>query len=34
MRSYAGDPYFVEKAKTLLKERPIPEWIIKKEHCK
>lgn len=36
-RSYADDPYFVEKAeraKTFLKEHPIPDWIINKEHSK
>jgi hypothetical protein len=37
MRSYADDPYFVEKAekaKAFLKEHPIPDWIINKDRSK
>jgi hypothetical protein len=37
MRSYADDPYFVEKAekaKVFLKNHPIPDWIIKKDRSK
>jgi hypothetical protein len=37
MRSYADDPYFVEKAekaKVFLKEHPIPDWIINKDRSK
>ena len=37
IRGYADDPYFVEKAekaKTFLKEHPIPDWIINKDCSK
>ena len=37
MRSYADDPYFVEKAekaKVFLKEHPIPDWIINENRSK
>jgi hypothetical protein len=37
MRSYADEPYFVEKAekaKAFLKEHPIPDWIVNKDRSK
>jgi hypothetical protein len=37
MRSYADDPYFVEKAekaKEFLKQHPIPDWIINNNRTK
>jgi hypothetical protein len=36
-RSYADEPYFVEKAekaKAFLKEHPIPDWIVNKDRSK